>query len=190
MSNDAGGRADDADGQADDFAALMASLDPAMAIVTSAIDGERSGCLVGFHAQCSIDPNRYAVWLSKANRTYRVALFSEALAVHFPARHDRDLAELFGANTGDELDKFDRCEWQTGFGGVPLLDRLPNRLVGPRGAVLDDGGDHVCMVVEGAQVHVTGPFTPLRLSDVRDLEAGHAVGDRPVPPTLAAPTSH
>ena len=43
----------------------------------------RAGCLVGFHSQSSIDPRQYAVWLSKANHTYPVALRSELFAVHF-----------------------------------------------------------------------------------------------------------
>lgn len=57
----------------DAFDSVMASLDAPMAVVTTAVDDERAGCLIGFHAQSSIDPGRYCVWLSKANHTYRVA---------------------------------------------------------------------------------------------------------------------
>ena len=39
--------------------------------------------MVGFHSQCSVDPGRFAVWLSKANHTYGVALRAEVFAVHF-----------------------------------------------------------------------------------------------------------
>ena len=53
------------------FADLMTSLDHPMAIVTTASGEVRSGCLVGFHSQCGIDPPRYAIWLSKGNHTYR-----------------------------------------------------------------------------------------------------------------------
>src|SRR5207248_6722269 len=31
-------------------------------------------------------------------------------------------AALFGARTGDEVDKFTRCRWTSGPAGVPLLD--------------------------------------------------------------------
>jgi len=164
-----------------DVGDLMADLDPAMAIVTTAVEGELSGCLVGFHARSSIEPVRYAVWLSKANHTYLLALSSEMLAVHFPSKGDHDLAQLFGGSTGDRVDKFDRCAWHAGPGGVPILDRLPNRFVGTRGAVLDDGGDHVCVIVEITEEHVATPFVPLRLSDVRDIEAGHPPDERRVP---------
>ena len=41
-----------------------------------------------------------------------------------------DLVELFGGETGDEIDKFERCAWRPGPGGTPLLDGCPNRFVG------------------------------------------------------------
>lgn len=168
-------------GELDGLAALTASLDPPMAIVTTVLGEQRAGCLVGFHAQCSIDPPRYVVWLSKANHTYRVGLLAPRFAVHFLAEGDRALAELFGGLSGDEVDKFSRCDWQPGPDGVPLLDRVANRLIGTRGAVLDEGSDHVCLVVELDHVDQIGPFRPLRLSMVDDIEPGHGAEDRPLP---------
>src|SRR2546430_735081 len=109
---------------------LTSELDYPMIIVTTAAGGERSGCLVGFHTQCSIHPARWAVWISKANHTHRLALRAGVLAVHFPSAEDRDLAELFGEETGDQIDKFARCAWTEGRDGVPLLDRIGNRFVG------------------------------------------------------------
>ena len=49
---------------------------------------------------------RYCVWLSKANYTYRVALHSSHLVIHFLSADDLPLAELFGTQTGDTVDKF------------------------------------------------------------------------------------
>jgi flavin reductase (DIM6/NTAB) family NADH-FMN oxidoreductase RutF len=72
----------------DDFARLIASLDPPMAVVTTASDRERAGCVVGFHAQSSIDPERYVVWLSKANHTFRVGVHARHFAVHFLGEDD------------------------------------------------------------------------------------------------------
>jgi flavin reductase (DIM6/NTAB) family NADH-FMN oxidoreductase RutF len=54
------------------FDALVGALDYPMFIATTVGDGERSGCLVGFATQCSIDPPRFLVCLSDKNRTYRV----------------------------------------------------------------------------------------------------------------------
>ncbi len=67
----------------DRFHDLAGELDYPMLIVTATADGEQAGCLVGFAAQCSIDPLRFMVWLSKKNRTYRVASRSQVLVVHF-----------------------------------------------------------------------------------------------------------
>jgi flavin reductase (DIM6/NTAB) family NADH-FMN oxidoreductase RutF len=165
------------------YDAAVASANAAMVVVTTAaITGsgdQRAGCLVGFHSQSSIEPRRYTVWLSKANHTYRVALLSTHLAVHFLAAADRDLAELFGALSGDDVDKFTRCEWDPGSDGVPLLRRCPNRLVVERTTLVDDGGDHVAVMTRPIAAQSAGEFTPLRFGDVRDIVPGHEVGERP-----------
>lgn len=167
----------------DAFAQLTSSADPAMVIVTAALGDERAGCLVGFHAQSSIEPERYAVWLSKANHTYRVAQHSTHLAVHFLDADQYDLAEHFGTTTGDRVDKFADVGYELGVDGVPLLTDCPNRFVARRTAMLDEGGDHVCVVTEPVAVDAKGPFTPLRLGAVADLDAGHGAEERNHPPT-------
>lgn len=174
------------DAVAETFSAVVAQLDPPMAIVTTIAGGERAGCLIGFHAQCSIEPVRYVVWLSKANHTCRIALRAQTLVVHFLDRSQHDLAELFGANSGDDLDKFTQCQWSPGPDGVPELDACGNRFVGRRVALLDEGSDHVCVVVEPVAAHTDGLLTPLRLSDVGDIQPGHHTEERPNPPTERA----
>jgi len=168
------------------FGALSARLDPAMAIVTTMAGGERAGCLIGFHAQCSIDPVRYVVWLSKANHTHRIAMRASAFAVHFLDRDQRSLAELFGTTSGDDLDKFEHCGWDLVPPGVPVLRDCPNRIIGQRSAMLDEGGDHVCLVLGSIRAETLEPFTPMRLADVADLDPGHGAEDRPDPPTERA----
>jgi flavin reductase (DIM6/NTAB) family NADH-FMN oxidoreductase RutF len=156
------------------FDEIVADTDPAMVVVTTAApDGERAGCLVGFSSQASIEPRRLAVWLSRVNRTYRIAMTADHLAVHVLTADDGDVAALFGGHTGDEEDKFAQIAWTPGPGGVPLLDRCPHRIVVRRIAVHDDGGDHVC--VTGEPVESTSPaqFVPLRLSDTRGIAPGH-----------------
>jgi flavin reductase (DIM6/NTAB) family NADH-FMN oxidoreductase RutF len=155
---------------------LAGELDCPMLIVTTASrTGERAGCLVGFHTQCSIHPLRWAVFLSVENRTYHAALDAEVLAVHFPAAGDHDMAELFGSLTGDKVDKFARCEWTTGPDAVPLLARCPNRFVGRVLDVIDGGGDHVCFVLDPIAVEHPGPLTALTFQSTRDVEPGHPV---------------
>src|SRR3982074_567379 len=117
------------------FSEIMASLDPALVVVTTAGADERSGCLVGFHAQSSIDPHRYCIWLSKANYTYRVALRASHLGVHFLTADDLELAELFGEFTGDTSDKFIGLNVSSGPGGIPVLDDVAHRIVVRRTAL-------------------------------------------------------
>ncbi len=164
------------------FTTLMAALDPPMVVVTTAAAGERAGCLVGFHAQSSIDPERYCVWLSKANHTYRVGLRATHLAVHFLTSDDLDVAVRFGTLTGEEVDKFAGLGVRRGAGSVPLLDRCPHRLALRRTVLVDEGGDHVCLVAERLTAETTGRFEPLRLARVAHLAPGREADERADPP--------
>lgn len=159
------------------FNELMTRLDHPMAVVTTVSGRERAGCLVGFHAQCGIEPPEYAIWISKANHTYRVAAMAETFAVHFLGSADRDLAELFGTTTGNEVDKFERCSWVRGPEGVPVLDEVENRFVGRRTALLDAGSDHVCILLAPLEASA-GTTELLWLGEVTDLDAGHEPVER------------
>jgi len=166
----------------DAFDSLMQSADPAMVVVTTVAEGERAGCLVGFHGQASIAPGHYCVWLSKANHTYRVALRATHLAVHFLAESDLATAEHFGTQTGESVDKLAGVEVETHAHGVPLLAACPRRLVLERIALLDVGGDHVCLTGRVVEAHADGEFAPLRVSDAVHLEPGHDADERAVSP--------
>ncbi len=168
------------------FGAITSSLDPAMVVVTAAEGREQAGCLVGFHAQSSISPLRYCVWLSKANHTYRVALRSPYLAVHFLSSADLALAERFGTLTGDRTDKFAGLPVTAAAGHVPVLAECPQWLLARRTTILDEGGDHVCAVTEPVTITSGGQFEPLRLSQVAHLEPGHGNEERHNPPTERA----
>ena len=166
------------------FAEVMGSLDAPMAIVTTvSLDGRtRAGCLVGFHAQCSIDPVRYVVWLSKANHTYRVGSLAMHFGVHWLAEGDDDLAAHFGTLTGNQVDKFADVPWADGGDGLPVLEQVANRLVARRHTLVDDGSDHVCLVLHPVEITSAAPFRPLRFTAVRHLEAGHPAEERQVRP--------
>ncbi len=170
----------------DAFGTIMASLDTPLIVVTTAEGGEQAGCLVGFHTQSSMAPQRYCVWLSKANHTYRVALRSTHLAIHFLTAVDLPLAERFGTLTGDRTDKFARAPAHPGPGGAPVLRGCPNWLAVRRTALLDEGGDHVCVVTEPVAAAGGGRFQPLRLAQAVHLVPGHQNTERPDPPTERA----
>jgi flavin reductase (DIM6/NTAB) family NADH-FMN oxidoreductase RutF len=159
-----------------DFDRFTAPLDYPMYVLTVAAapsgDGRPAGCLVGFATQCSIDPPRFLVCLSKANRTYRCATGAGVAAVHLLGAGDRDLAALFGTETGDEVDKFERCEWFPGPERVPLLSRCPARFVG-RVEGRTDLGDHQGLLLAPVQVGPGLDGGALMFSTVTGLDAGH-----------------
>ena len=155
------------------FQEIVAHLDYPMFVVTTvaADDGERSGCLVGFTTQCSIKPPRFLVLVSEKNHTHAVALRAEMVAVHLVA--DRSLAELFGSETGDEVDKFDSCSWRPGLGGVPILEGASAWFAGPIVDRVPHLGDHTGLMIEPTDVSEQ-VGTTLTFQQVNDLDPGHA----------------
>ncbi|MFG3054042.1 flavin reductase family protein [Kitasatospora sp. NPDC048239] len=154
------------------FDAFAARLDYPVYVVTAAVGEDRAGCLVGFAGQCSIEPPRFTVWISKANHTYSVASRAATLAVHLLPRQRHDLAELFGGRSGDELDKFAAVRWAPGPEGVPVL---ADALAWFAGRVRDraDWGDHVGFLLDPLTAHTAGDGPPLVFRDVQDIDAGH-----------------
>ena len=61
---------------------------------------------------------------------------------------------------------------RAGADGVPLLERLPHRMLLKRVALLDEGGDHVCLSAECLDAETPGRFKPLRLSQCHPSGAG------------------
>jgi flavin reductase (DIM6/NTAB) family NADH-FMN oxidoreductase RutF len=157
-----------------DFAALTAGLDVPMFVVTALADddGERSGCLIGFATQTSIDPQRFLVCLSQANHTHGVALRASHLAVHWVPEDAMALAELFGGETGDDVDKLARSAWHEGPHGAALLDDAPNRFVG---AVLwrRDVGDHSAFLLEPVWAEHGADVGELRFARAKAIDPGH-----------------
>ena len=156
------------------FTDLAARLDYPMVVVTAYDGTERAGCLVGFATQCSIDPERFLVCLSDKNRTHRVAAGARTLAVHLLPAGRRDLAELFGGETGDEVDKFARCAWHDGPDGVPVLDGVAGWFAG---RVVDRYvlGDHTGLLLSPVEGDAgdAGDGAYLTFQAVRDMEPGH-----------------
>lgn len=150
----------------------MTELDYSLFIVTAASKGERAGCLIGFASQTSIHPPRFLACLSVKNRTYRVALGSELLGVHFVPAEAEELAELFGGETGDEVDKFARCAWRPGPGGLPVLTELEDWFAG---RVLEriPFGDHCGFLLEPLEAEAHRSSAPLTFRRAKWIEPGH-----------------
>jgi flavin reductase (DIM6/NTAB) family NADH-FMN oxidoreductase RutF len=155
------------------FGEFVDGLDTALYVVTTTDGTELSGCLVGFATQTSIDPPRLLVCLSEKNHTTAVAARADILAVHVLDEREHQLAERFGGETGDEVDKFAGLAWRPGPGDVPLLAECPRRLVG-RIVARVPLGDHVGHLLAPLGFEA-GETSPLTYQDVADLEAGHPV---------------
>ena len=156
------------------FSALVGELESPMSIVTVHADDERAGCLVSFLTQTSLHPPRFLVCLSRRNHTYHVAMRHRArvLAVHFLGSDDHGLAELFGGQTGDRVDKLEESEWHTGPEGAAILDACENWFVGEVIGQLALG-DHVGFLLEPVAARYGGAAAALTLQDVGDIEPGH-----------------
>jgi flavin reductase (DIM6/NTAB) family NADH-FMN oxidoreductase RutF len=154
------------------FHSLIGRLDHPMFIVTTvAGDGERSGCLVGFSTQTSIDPQRFLACISDKNHTYRVARTATHMAVHLVPEDRMDLAELFGGETGDVEDKFAETDWHDGPDGLPLLDGCPTWFAG---RILErlPLGDHVGHLLEPSDGNDAGE-DGLGFLRAMKIEPGH-----------------
>jgi flavin reductase (DIM6/NTAB) family NADH-FMN oxidoreductase RutF len=162
---------DDTSAAVDQF---VLATDSAMLAVTVAVDGAVDGCLVGFHGQCSIDPQRYAVWLSRANHTYRLADRAEYLAVHsLPATATALAAQLGSITLDRNPDKlrFVATDVEPATNAAVLRGAdgwFVGRIVGR--AV---GGDHECFVLEPVRAEAPSTAPRLRHHDVAHLRAGH-----------------
>ena len=153
------------------FEQLVATLDYPVYVVTTASGDERSGCLIGFATQCSIRPPRFLACISKKNHTLGIARRAAVIAVHVVEEKNRDIADLFGGETGDEIDKFARTRWHLAH-GVPIIDACERWFAG---AVLQqiDFGDHVGFLLDPIESEQSDTSKQLTFQKARDIEPGH-----------------
>lgn len=155
------------------FEKLAALLNYPMYVVTTQADGTPAGCLVGFASQTSIHPPRFLVGLSTKNHTFRVAARASHLAVHVFDREHLDVAEFFGSQTGDTVNKFDRCSWRPGPAQLPILDDAAAWFAGK---ILDrfSLGDHIGHLLEPVDGRAPQELERwVSFGDVRHLQPGH-----------------
>ncbi|MBL1076426.1 flavin reductase [Nocardia sp. 2] len=158
------------------FDAIVARADAPIWIVTATAGERQAGCLVGFATQVSIEPRRFLVGLSTANDTFTVAAQARHLAVHLLGEEGFALAQLFGSETGADLNKFEHCDWRPGPHGLPILAGAAAWFTG-RVLARTDLGDHQGFVLSPTAASDPTPATRgLRYHDVADLEPGQPTG--------------
>jgi flavin reductase (DIM6/NTAB) family NADH-FMN oxidoreductase RutF len=155
----------------DSFNAIVGNLEYPMFIVTARAGEERLGCLIGFATQTSIDPPRFGLCLSHRNRTYRRGHDAAVLGVHCVPADAGELAELFGGETADAVDKFARCDWHEGPEGVPILDACENWFVG-RVLHRIAAGDHDLFLLEPVAASA-GEQDEFTFHRAKRIEPGH-----------------
>jgi flavin reductase (DIM6/NTAB) family NADH-FMN oxidoreductase RutF len=153
------------------FEQLVATLDYPLYVVTTAFERQPAGCLIGFATQCSIHPPRFLACISKKNHTFSLAVRAPTLAVHIIDKKNKRIAELFGGETGDDVDKFSRVSWHF-VHGAPVVDACDRWFVG---SVLEqiDLGDHVGFLLEPIDTEQHATSEQLTFQKARDIEPGH-----------------
>ena len=159
--------------EADAIGAFTETTDYPLLVITTIADGDdRSGCLAGFVTQCSIDPPRFLVCISRANHTFNVAQRARYLVLHLLGERQADLASRFGERTGDKVDKFADVRWHPGPEGVPVLDECAAWVLVEIVARFDVG-DHQAMLtapLDGGAGNQSGLLT---YCNAPPLDAGH-----------------
>jgi flavin reductase (DIM6/NTAB) family NADH-FMN oxidoreductase RutF len=145
---------------------------PFYVVTVRSADAAMSGCLAGFVSQCSIDPPNFLVCISKANHTFPVAERSTAMGLHLLGDHQVDVAQLFGEETGDVVDKFAAVDWRLGWTGAPLLAEssvsLEGRILGHFSV-----GDHEAFLLRGERAVAGSSPGLLTYRAAPPLEPGH-----------------
>jgi flavin reductase (DIM6/NTAB) family NADH-FMN oxidoreductase RutF len=159
------------------FEDFMMMIDGPAFVVTTQVDGYPSGCLVSFATRTSVRPPSFMIGMPAGSHTVEFAGQSEYLAVHLLPAHQHALAELFGRQTPDQVDKFARCSWRGGPAGMPILDEAVGWMVG-RTVSRSEVGDHVAYLLQPVAVWVPESAEELLyLSDLDDdLDPGHDPG--------------
>ena len=156
-----------------DFDAVIAGADYPVWVLTTAAGEQRSGCLVGFATQVGIRPRRFLAGVSKTNHTYRIVRAADHAALHLLASTGMAVARLFASETGDEVDKFTRCETHAGPAGLPILAAAAGWFAG-RIVRQHDLGDHIGLLLDPVAAQPPDrSVTVLRYLDVAGLHPGH-----------------
>ncbi len=151
---------------------LTATTNYPLYVATVSSSEAHSGCLAGFVTQCSINPPRFIVCISKANHTNLVVDKQSSICLHLLGSGQQAMAELFGSLTGDDIDKFDHCEWTSGTTGVPVLSHCAAWM---EGAIRQsfDVGDHIAHVIDPVDGGLGDQDGLLTLKAAPNIDPGH-----------------
>jgi flavin reductase (DIM6/NTAB) family NADH-FMN oxidoreductase RutF len=84
-----------------------------------------------------------------------------------------DLAELFGGETGDDVDKFARCRWEKSPQGPPVLLDCPSRIVASIRARIP-AGDHWAFLLDPLDARHAPGLPAMSARRAARIRPGHA----------------
>ena len=94
------------------------------------------------------------------------------MALHVVPEDAHDVVELFGGETADDVDKFERCAWHEGPAGLPILDRCPGWFAG-RILERHPFGDHVGHLIEPFDGEPGDDRAAYPFSRAKHVDPGH-----------------
>src|SRR5262245_35301743 len=104
-------------------AALVASLDRELWLVTARAGDRKGGLIATFVSQASLTPElpRMLVGIARQHHTWGLIEASGAFALHLLGQDNFDWVARFGLRSGRDVDKFDGYEVGTALTGSPVL---------------------------------------------------------------------
>jgi flavin reductase (DIM6/NTAB) family NADH-FMN oxidoreductase RutF len=87
-------------------------------VTTRDATGEARGFTANSFTSVSLDPPLVLVCLAKTAHSHAVFAEAPSFAIHVLSEAQKEVSSLFASKASD---KFDRCQWTAGLGGVPLI---------------------------------------------------------------------
>jgi flavin reductase (NADH) len=126
----------------------MASLGAAVNVITT--DGSHGRCGITASAVCSVTdtPPIMLVCINQSSYVHDVLQGNGRVCINVLGARAQELARVFAGMTGCSMDeRFDRCEWQRGPLGAPVLD---DAIANLEGKIIDSKtvGSHSVIFVQ------------------------------------------
>lgn len=87
-------------------------------VTTRDATGEARGFTANSFTSVSLDPPLVLVCLAKTAHSHTVFSEAPSFAIHVLSEAQKEVSSLFASKASD---KFERCQWTAGLGGVPLI---------------------------------------------------------------------
>jgi flavin reductase (DIM6/NTAB) family NADH-FMN oxidoreductase RutF/rubredoxin len=152
-----------------------------MYIVSSKFNNKLNGYISNTVMQVTSDPVQLAICCSKNNYSSEIIKKSKILSISVLQRETSpDLINLFGYNTGKDINKFENIKYINGFSGVPIV--IQDSIVWFECELINiiESGSHnifICKVIKSETLDFKKE--PLTYAYYRDIKKGVAPKNAP-----------